>query len=118
MHSVVPDPLRPHGLLPARLLCSWISQAGILEWVTISSRGSSPPRDQPVTPASPSSPGRSLPLSHLGSPMYNVYIYIHQTYTYLSVFVVIILKSLNVRYMREISFSHWSVSLNNTDQYT
>ena len=100
--SVVPDSLRPHGLLPTRLLCSWISQAGILEWVTISfSRGSSPPRDQPVTPTSPALAGRSLPLSHMGSPIYTVYIYIyiHQTYTYLSVFVVLFLKSLNVRYM-------------------
>ena len=71
--SVVPDSLRPHGLLPTRLLCSWISQAGILEWVTISfSRGSSPPRDQPVTPTSPALAGRSLPLSHMGSPIYKV----------------------------------------------
>ena len=53
--------LRPHGLLPARLLCSWYSpsknagvgvyswilQARILEWVAISSsRASSPLRDQ------------------------------------------------------------------------
>ena len=33
---------RPHGLLPARLLCPWNSPARILEWVTMpSSRGSS-----------------------------------------------------------------------------
>ena len=35
------DSLRPFGLLPARLLCPWILQARILEWVAIySSRGS------------------------------------------------------------------------------
>ena len=68
--SVVPDSLPPHGLLPTRLLCSWISQAGILEWVTISSsRGSSPPGDRPITPASPALADRSLPLSHMGSPI-------------------------------------------------
>ena len=37
----------PHGLYPARLLCPWDSQAGILEWVAIPfSRGSSRPKDQ------------------------------------------------------------------------
>ena len=36
-----------HRLSPARLLCSWIFQARILEWVTIPfSRGSSRPRDR------------------------------------------------------------------------
>ena len=36
-----------HGLQTARLLCSWISQARILEWIAISSsRGSSQSRDQ------------------------------------------------------------------------
>ena len=45
--SVMCNSLRPHGLLPTRLLCLWISQARILEWVAISySRGSSQPRDQ------------------------------------------------------------------------
>ena len=45
-HSVVLVSLCPHGLQPTRLLCSWISQARILEWVSISfSRGSSQPRD-------------------------------------------------------------------------
>ena len=40
--SVMCNSLRPHGLLPTRLLCLWISQARILEWVAISySRGSS-----------------------------------------------------------------------------
>ena len=39
--------LRPHGLLPTRLLCLWISQARILEWVAFSySTGSPQPRDQ------------------------------------------------------------------------
>ena len=27
--------LQPHGLWPARLLCPWILQAGVLEWVTM-----------------------------------------------------------------------------------
>ena len=35
--SVVSDPLRPRGLQSTRLLCSWIFQARILEWVAISS---------------------------------------------------------------------------------
>ena len=44
--SIVSDPLRPHGLQPARLLCPWILQSRILEWVPmLSSRGSSWPRD-------------------------------------------------------------------------
>ena len=34
-----------HGLYPARLLCPWDFQAGILEWVAIPFRGSSRPRD-------------------------------------------------------------------------
>ena len=33
--SVVSDFLQPHGLYPARLLCPWILQATILEWITI-----------------------------------------------------------------------------------
>ena len=45
--SVVSDSLRPHVLQPARLLCPWISQARILEWVAVPfSRGSSQPRNQ------------------------------------------------------------------------
>ena len=44
--SVVPDSLRPHGLLPASLLRPWDSQARILEWVAIPfSTGSSWCRD-------------------------------------------------------------------------
>ena len=31
--SVMSNSLRPHGLQPARLLCLWIFQARILEWV-------------------------------------------------------------------------------------
>ena len=34
--SVVSDSLWPHGLQPTRLLCPWILQARILEWVAIS----------------------------------------------------------------------------------
>ena len=40
--------LRPHGLEPTRLLCSWAFQARILEWVAISSsKGFSWPKDRP-----------------------------------------------------------------------
>ena len=43
--SVVSDSLRPYGLQPARLLCPWILQVTVLEWVAVpSSRGSSWPR--------------------------------------------------------------------------
>ena len=45
-HSVVSHSLRLHELEPARLLCPWILQARILEWIAMhSSRGSSQPRD-------------------------------------------------------------------------
>ena len=41
------DSLRPHALEPTGLLFPWYSQAGILEWVAISSsRGFSGPRGQ------------------------------------------------------------------------
>ena len=44
--SVMSDSLQPHRLWLTRLLCLWISQAGILEWVAIPfCRGSSQPRD-------------------------------------------------------------------------
>ena len=44
--SVMSDSLRPHALWPARLLCLWILQTRILEWVAIPfSLGSSQPRD-------------------------------------------------------------------------
>ena len=50
-HSVVSDPFRSFGLQPTRPLCPWISQTGILEWVSISSsKGSSQPLS-PLTPA-------------------------------------------------------------------
>ena len=35
-HLVMSDSCKPMDLLPARLLCPWVSQAGILEWVAIS----------------------------------------------------------------------------------
>ena len=35
-HSVVYNSLRHHGLQPTRLLCPWIFQARILEWVAVS----------------------------------------------------------------------------------
>ena len=49
-----------HGIAPARLL----------EWVAISSsRGSSDPGIEPMSPTSPGLGGGSLPLSHQGSPI-------------------------------------------------
>ena len=46
-YSVVSNSLRPHGLLPIRLLYPWNSQGRILEWVAISYyRESSGLRDQ------------------------------------------------------------------------
>ena len=55
-----------------------IRQARIPEWVAMpSSRGSSKPRDQPVSPAAPILQVDSLLLSHQGSPpilyTYNLY---------------------------------------------
>jgi len=48
-------------LQPTRLLCPWISYAGILEWVALSFyREFSGPRVVPRSPA--------LPLSHQGNP--------------------------------------------------
>ena len=44
---VMSNSLRPYGLQPIRLLCPWVLQARITEWVTMpSSRGSSQLRDQ------------------------------------------------------------------------
>ena len=69
--SVVSNSLRPHGLLPARLLCPWIFQARILEWVAMPfSRGSSWPRDQShISLHLLHWQAGSLPLRHLGSPL-------------------------------------------------
>ena len=69
--SVVFNSLRPHGLLPARLLCPWILQARILEWVAIPfSRGSSWLRDQShISLHLLHWQAGSLPLRHLGSPL-------------------------------------------------
>ena len=45
--SVMSDSVQPYGLQPARLLCPWILQSGVLERVAMpSSRGSSQPRDR------------------------------------------------------------------------
>ena len=45
--SVTSNSLRPYGLRPTRLLCPWILQTRILEWVAMpSSRGSSWTKDQ------------------------------------------------------------------------
>ena len=52
MHAclVISDPLRPHGLHPARLLCPWNFPGKNTEVGISSSRGSSQPRDR--TPVS------------------------------------------------------------------
>ena len=45
--SIVSNSLGPFGLSPTRLLCPWILQERILEWVAIPfSRGLSQPRDR------------------------------------------------------------------------
>ena len=47
IHSVVPNSLRLHGLQLTRLLCPWILQARILEWIAIPfSRGTFQPKDR------------------------------------------------------------------------
>ena len=48
----MPDPQRPHGLQPTRLLCPWIFQASVLERIAISfSRGLPDPGIEPWSPA-------------------------------------------------------------------
>ena len=54
--------LQPYGLYPARILCPWISQTRILEWVAISFS----PGDLPspgIEPMYPAWKADSLPLS-------------------------------------------------------
>ena len=61
----------PMDCSPSGFSVHGIFQARILEWVAIpSSRGSSQPRDQPKTPASPALQADSLLLSQQGSPGY------------------------------------------------
>ena len=61
----------PMDCSPSGVSVHGIFQARILEWVAIpSSRGSSQPRDQPMTPASPALQADSLLLSQQGSPGY------------------------------------------------
>ena len=56
-HSVMSDPLWPHGLQHARLLCPWISQARILSGLPFPSPGNLPnPGTEPLSPVSPVSP--------------------------------------------------------------
>ena len=45
-HSVATNSLQLHGIYSARLLCLWDFPAWILEWVAVSFRGSSWPRNQ------------------------------------------------------------------------
>ena len=66
--SVMSNSVSPHGLYPPGSSIHGISQASILEWVTISySRGSSRPRDQ--THISCIGKWICLSLSHLGHPL-------------------------------------------------
>ena len=65
-HWVCPT-LRPHGLSPTRLLCLWISQARILEWVAISSSGDLPKPG--IKPASLALAGRLFTTEPPGKPL-------------------------------------------------
>ena len=56
MCSVVSNSFQLHGLQPARLLCPWNFQAGIQEWVAISSSRDLP-GNEPTSLASPTSRG-------------------------------------------------------------
>ena len=69
-HPVMSSSLGLCGLWRIRLLCPWVLQLRILEWVAISSsRGSSWPRDQTcISCLSLHWKADSLPLSLLGSP--------------------------------------------------
>ena len=51
--------LQPHGLYPARLLCPWIFQARVLEWVAISFCGDLPKPG--IEPGFPTLQADSLP---------------------------------------------------------
>ena len=56
--SVVSDSVRPCGPQPTMLLCPWILQVRILEWVAMpSSRGSSDPGIEPESLMSPALTG-------------------------------------------------------------
>ena len=58
--------VRPHGLQPARLLCPWISQARILEWVAITFPGDLP--NPGIESRSPALQMHSLPSEPPGKP--------------------------------------------------
>ena len=85
MCSVVSDSLRPTWTVAHQASLSMeFFQARTLEWIANSySRGSSQPRDEPVSPASPALQANSLLLSHQQSPInkksysMNKYEYIH-----------------------------------------
>ena len=65
-----PTLLQSHGLHPARLHCPWDSPGNILKWVAMpSSRGFPDPGIEPASPASPVLQEDSLLLSHWGSPI-------------------------------------------------
>ena len=57
-HSVVSDSATP-GLQPTRLLCPWVSQTRVLEWVPCPSPGDLP--DPGIEPGSPALQADSLP---------------------------------------------------------
>ena len=77
--SAVSHSLGPHGLQPARLLCPWVLQARMLEWVAMPSpRGSSQPRDRTHV-SYVSCIGRWVPdhRHHLGSLYIHIYTHTH-----------------------------------------
>jgi len=51
--------LQPHGLWPTRLLCPWILQARILEWIALPSPENF--SDPGIAPGSPALQADSLP---------------------------------------------------------
>ena len=64
--SVMSNSLRLHGLQPARILCPWILQARILEWVVIFSAGDL--CNPGIKPRSPALHADSLPSEPPGKP--------------------------------------------------
>ena len=62
----MPDSLWPRGLEPARLLCPWIFQARILEWLPFPLPGDLP--NPGIEPMSPALQEDSLPAEPSGKP--------------------------------------------------
>ena len=69
--SCVSSSLWPHGQKPARLLCPWILQAKILEWLASPSPGDLPNLE--IEPRSPALQADSLPTEPLGKKLWDIY---------------------------------------------